>query len=569
MNESLSRPKILAVDDNTQHLFAVGKLLKQLEVEVIQTTSGSEALGLSLEHDFCLAIVDVQMPEMDGYELVELLRGNPGTARLPVIFVSGIHSDEYHHRKGYEAGAVDFLTKPFIAEILLSKVRVFLDLYRQRVRLQELISELNAKNEALVQVTGELREANLALSKRAMQLEASNQVGQQVTSVLELAELLTAVVKSIQSRFGYYYVSVWLLNEVKDRVVLQAGIGRDGSQYVEPGWSMGLDTVPSIIAWVAKNGAAYRAEDVNSDARYMSLGALPATHSEAALPLRVGEEMLGVLDIQSDRLAGFDDEDQRVLQTLANQIAIAIRNARLYELEKKLNADKDKFFSIISHDLRNPFNALLGNAELMTKMIDRWSQQDVQEMSRTIYNGAKAAYSLMNNLLTWSQMQREGGMAYQPGRIEVGALAQEMINLLGQTTARKEIELSNTIEAGLMAYGDKHMIGTVMRNLLSNALKFTPRGGAVRLSAQRRALGSSEFVVISVRDTGVGMNQEDIDKLFRIDVHHSTLGTEKERGTGLGLIICKEMVERNGGQIRVESELGQGTTVEFTVPLAE
>jgi signal transduction histidine kinase/CheY-like chemotaxis protein len=509
------------------------------------------------------------MPEMDGYELVELLRGNPGTASLPVIFVSGIHSDEYHHRKGYDAGAVDFLTKPFVTEILLSKIRVFLDLYRQRVRLQELVGELNAKNEALVQVTGELQEANLALSKRATQLEAGNQVGQQVTSLLALAELLTAVVKSIQSRFGYYYVSVWLLNEAKDRIVLQAGIGRGESRYVEPGWSMGLDTVPSIIAWVAQSGAAYRAEDVSTDARYMVVETLPATRSEVALPLRVGEEMLGVLDIQSDRLAGFDDEDQRVLQTLANQIAIAIRNARLYEMEKKLNADKDKFFSIISHDLRDPFTALLGNAELMTRMIDRWSQQDIQEMSQTIYSGAKAALNLLSNLLTWSQMQREGGMVYQPERIEVRALAQEMIKLLEQTAARKDIELSSTIEAGLMAYGDKHMIGTVMRNLISNALKFTPRGGAVELSAQRRALGLPEFVVISVSDTGVGMSQEDIGKLFRIDVHHSTLGTEEEQGTSLGLIICKEMAERNGGQIRVESELGRGTTVEFTVPLAE
>jgi DNA-binding response OmpR family regulator len=129
---------------------------------------------------------------MDGYELVELLRSNTETATLPVIFVSAIFSDEYHHRKGYEAGAVDFLSKPFTPEILLSKIKIFVELYQQRRALQQ---------------------ANVILSKRAVQLKTSSQVGQQVTSILELDELFKAVVKSIQSQFGYYFVGIWLLND--------------------------------------------------------------------------------------------------------------------------------------------------------------------------------------------------------------------------------------------------------------------------------------------------------------------------------------------------------------------
>jgi signal transduction histidine kinase/CheY-like chemotaxis protein len=569
MNESRSSPKILIVDDKLQNLYALEKLLRQLRTEVIQATSGSEALGLALEHDFCLAIVDVQMPEIDGYEFVELLRGNPSTASLPVIFISAIYSGEYHHRKGYDTGAVDFLSKPFVPEILLSKIQVFLDLYHQRVKLQELVNELNTKNEALVQITGELQEANRALSKRAMQLEASNQMGQQVTSILDLVALLEAAVKAIQSRLGYYYVAVGLLNEAKDKVVLQAGIGRDGSRPPAPGSSFDLDGVPSIINWVARSGMAYRADDVHTDDKYLAYDGLPATRSEVALPLQVGEEILGVLDIQSDRLARFDDEDQRVLQTLSNQIAIAVRNARLYELEKKLNVDKDRFFSIISHDLRRPFNYLLGNAYLLYKRLDKLSKEDIQDMSEDVYKGAKAAYDLLDNLLTWSRMQREGGMSYEPEPIEVEVLIRETVELLSQAAAQKEIGLSSDIEAGLIAHGDRQMLCTVLRNLTSNALKFTPRDGTVTLSAQRRTVDASEFAAITVRDTGVGMSEKVIDKLFRIDVNHSTLGTDEEQGTGLGLIICKEMTERNGGQIRVESELGQGTMVEFTVPLAE
>ena len=135
------KPKILIVDDKPENLFALSKLLQALDVEVGQALSGVEALNLTLEHDFCVAIVDIQMPEMDGYELVELLRSSEMTATLPVIFVSAIYSDEYHHRKGYEAGAVDFLSKPFVPEILLSKVQVFIDLYQQRQSLQDGASE--------------------------------------------------------------------------------------------------------------------------------------------------------------------------------------------------------------------------------------------------------------------------------------------------------------------------------------------------------------------------------------------------------------------------------------------
>ena len=150
---AISKPKVLVVDDKAQHLFTVGRLLKKLDVEIVQAASGGEALSSTLEHDFCLAVVDVQMPEMSGYELVELWRGNPSTSDLPVIFISGISTDEYQHRKVFNTGgAVDFLSKPFIPEILLAKAGVFVELYHQQVKIQELVAELNATREELAQV---------------------------------------------------------------------------------------------------------------------------------------------------------------------------------------------------------------------------------------------------------------------------------------------------------------------------------------------------------------------------------------------------------------------------------
>ena len=163
MNTFLPKPKVLIVDDRAQHLFTIARLLKKLDVQVLQATSGSEALGLTLEHDFCLAIVDVQMPEMSGYELVELWRGNASTADLPVVFISGIRTDDYQHRKAFDTGgAVDFLSKPFLPEILLAKVKVFIELYHHKLKVQELVDELNTKRKALAQVTRELEKARAA-----------------------------------------------------------------------------------------------------------------------------------------------------------------------------------------------------------------------------------------------------------------------------------------------------------------------------------------------------------------------------------------------------------------------
>ncbi len=163
-----TKPRILVVDDRPQNLYAMEQLLRALNVEVVPASSGAQALALALERDFCVAIVDVQMPEMDGYELVELLRGNESTANLPVIFVSAIFSDEYHHRKGYDAGAVDFLSKPFVPEILISKVRVFIDLYQQRRRLQALFAEVLSLNEEL---EDRVRQRTAALEKAYRDLE--------------------------------------------------------------------------------------------------------------------------------------------------------------------------------------------------------------------------------------------------------------------------------------------------------------------------------------------------------------------------------------------------------------
>jgi signal transduction histidine kinase len=310
---------------------------------------------------------------------------------------------------------------------------------------------------------------------------------------------------------------------------------------------------------------------------------LSKTRSELALPLQMGAKVLGVLDIQSEQTDAFDRDSRTALQMLANQIAIAIHNARLYNLEKglreleaqkarelaELNASKDRFFSIVAHDLRGPFNPLLGMAQLMTRLPEETPPAELKTMAESVYFSARSVYELLENLLAWSRLQR-GRMEQQPEQLDLKKLTDRNAKLFAEVAVDKGINLENTLAAGISVYADRNMLNTVMRNLISNALKFTPRGGRVTITALPDTADSG-LVAVAVSDTGVGIRLEDQAKLFRLDVTHSTRGTAEEKGTGLGLIICQEMVKKNGGRIWIESNgtPGRGTTVKFTVPLLE
>jgi signal transduction histidine kinase/DNA-binding response OmpR family regulator len=553
---------ILVVDDNPTNLKVIVNFLREYQFRLLMANDGPSALQRIALKPPDLILLDVMMPGMDGFEVCRRLQADASSAAIPVIFMTALAGEEDKVR-GFEAGAVDYVTKPVQQQEVLARVVTHLTLQQQKRRLQELATELQQANHNLQGVVLELQDANAALFKRSVQLEASSRVGREVTSTLDLDKLLEAVVALIQAQFGYYFVGVWLLDEEQQGVVLEASSVCDGCQPLEPGFTLPLETPGSVIVTVCRSGRPYCSDDIQSDCGRFALKGLPDTCSELILPLHFGERQIGVLDIHSDQRAAFSDEDQTVLQTLADQIAIAIHNARLYSREKELNASKDKFFSIVAHDLRGPFNPLLGIAQLLTHQAQSLSPQEVQEMASGIYRSARNIYDLLENLLHWSRLQR-GRIEQEPARLHLQQLVAQNIKLLAENAANKGITLSNHVGDGLFIYADERMMDTVIRNLIANALKFTPTGGRVTISVQPNEQGLAE---IAVADTGVGMSRADQAKLFRLDVTHTRQGTAQETGTGLGLIICQEMVERAGGRIWVESELGQGTTVKFTVSL--
>jgi signal transduction histidine kinase len=195
-------------------------------------------------------------------------------------------------------------------------------------------------------------------------------------------------------------------------------------------------------------------------------------------------------------------------------------------------------------------------------MADTASPEEIKEISTTLHKASKVVYKLLENLLEWSRLQM-GRIELHPVKFDLAELVEQNTLFLHETAINKQIALQNSIYQELFIYADKHMLDTVVRNLISNALKFTHPNGVVTISAEVM----TDFVEVTVSDTGVGIDREDIDKIFQIQLHHSTAGTAEEKGTGLGLVICQEMIQKNNGEIWIESELNKGTMVKFTVPL--
>ena len=231
---------------------------------------------------------------------------------------------------------------------------------------------------------------------------------------------------------------------------------------------------------------------------------------------------------------------------------------------RELNATKDKFFSIIAHDLKNPFNTLLGFTELMLDSLEDFDYEKIREFISIIADTSKHSYALLENLLEWSRSQT-GRIQMKPETIDLYKLVEENIDFLLNQAGNKKIKLVNGVASPAHVHADANMLNTVVRNLISNAIKYTGEGGSITVSA----IEKDGMVETSVADTGMGIKPENLEKLFRIDVNFSTKGTANEIGTGLGLILCKEFITRNEGKIWVESELGKGSTFKFTLPVGK
>ncbi|MGE5683010.1 MAG: PAS domain S-box protein [Bacillota bacterium] len=316
------------------------------------------------------------------------------------------------------------------------------------------------------------------------------------------------------------------------------------------------------------------------------------------VPLKIFERVTGVMVLQDyENSDVYAEREKEILTFVSEQIASAIYkksveqellefttelqnhkqllekrteeltslNSQLERSEKELqelNSAKDKYFSIIAHDLKSPFNGLLGFSNMLLQDFDQFKKDDVRVYLKYMNSSIKHIFTLVENLLDWSRIQT-GRLEFNPESLNLKEYVTGVVKLLESNLLGKSISSCVEINENVLVSADKKMLTSVLQNLISNAVKFTKPGGMIRIASGIE--GSN--VKISVSDTGVGIDQVRLNDLFKIDKHTSTDGTEKEKGTGLGLILCKEFVEKCGGKISVASEIGKGTVFSFTLPL--
>lgn len=220
-----------------------------------------------------------------------------------------------------------------------------------------------------------------------------------------------------------------------------------------------------------------------------------------------------------------------------------------------------KFLSIIAHDLRSPFSSIIGILEIIKLSLKEFNKDEIEEYVDIVYNSANNTLILLDNLLEWAVSQNKE-KNFKPVKINLYELLREEIENLKTLAGQKQIVISHSIEPGLNVTADLQMVKTILRNLISNAIKYTNINGEITINASEL----KKYVEVTVKDNGIGMSAEDQRKLFQIDTFHSTPGTHDEKGTGLGLLLCKEFVEMHGGNIHIESEPGRGSRFAFTLP---
>jgi PAS domain S-box-containing protein len=288
------------------------------------------------------------------------------------------------------------------------------------------------------------------------------------------------------------------------------------------------------------------------------------------IPLQTPSKVIGVLVLQHyEKENVYSENDLKFLSSIGSQIAISIERKMSEEeirmkneLLQAINAEKDKFFSIIAHDLRGPLSAFVAATEIITEEIQTMSIEEIKDITDSMKTSATNIYSLLENLLEWSRLKR-GGMDFVPEKSNLKKKTSECINVLYESARKKGIEIDVTIPEELEVLIDSHMFETVIRNLVSNAIKFTRSGGKVNVSA---GYNDDHYVEVKVSDSGIGIPPELKDKLFHINEKTSRPGTGGEPSTGLGLLLCKEFIEKQGGRIWVESIVNQGSTFYFSLP---
>lgn len=410
-------------------------------------------------------------------------------------------------------------------------------------------------------------------TRRANQLETAAEIAREASRTLDVEVLLDRAVNLVRDRFGYYHASIFLIEG--DVAVVRASTGEAGKQLVESRHSLPLKEGGSIIGHVSQVGEPLVVNDVTKNPTHRPHPLLPNTEAELGIPLKVGNRILGALDVQSTQANSFTADDIAVLEILSDQIAIAVENARSYEVSqeaveemREIDRLKSQFLANMSHELRTPLNSIIGFSRVILKGIDGPINDMQKQDLDAIYSSGQHLLEMINSILDLSKIEA-GKMELSIEEIQLNELIASVISTAMGLVKEKPITIINKVpENTPTVHADRTRVRQILLNLLQNAAKFTDEGSiTVNLVEEISGLGAP-IVVISVTDTGMGISAEDQQKLFEPFSQVDDSPTRKTGGSGLGLSISRRLVEMQGGDIWLESAEGAGSTFFFSLPIA-
>ena len=403
--------------------------------------------------------------------------------------------------------------------------------------------------------------------KHAVQMEAVAKVSAAASSILSAEKLLQTVTNLTKEQFGLYYTAVYILD--KDRLHMAAGTLLPKG-VVNAGEPSGLHILheQSLIARAARTRQSVIANDIAETPGFLGPPTLPGTCAEMAIPLLAGDQVLGVLDLQSDMVNRFSEDEARIHITLAAQIAVALQNAILYaeqlqatERLREVDRLKSEFLASMSHELRTPLNSIIGFADVLLEGIDGPLNGRMSEDVTLIRDSGRHLRSLIGEILDMSKIEA-GVMDLFYEEIDVTTLAEEIVANARSLAKDKELDITLEVGPGLRTVeADRTRLTQILLNLMSNAIKFTEEGKVILTLEERNG-----DLLASVQDTGIGIKPEDLPKIFEQFRQIDGSLTRAAGGTGLGIPISKSLVELHGGEMWVDSDLGEGSIFSFSIP---
>ncbi len=522
MNDIRERPKILIVDDQPANLAALRWLLRDVGAEIIAGSSGTEALELCLHHELALILLDVQMPEMSGYEVAAFLQGAEQTRGIPVVFLTAAHADELHMLEGYDAGAVDYLQKPINDKVLLSKVKIFLEIHHRKLELERTARLLAEKNRQL-QVEISEREHSEA------KLRAITQSARDAIIAIDARGIVQLWNRGAEIIFGHERAEMLgqsVLRLIPRRYRRAHETGMDQSNHT------GL---------------------LNLAGRVVELYGLRKNGEEFPLSISISTWAIG---------------GHRHYSAVVRDITERVRDHEALKAAKlaaeTANRTKSDFLAIVSHEIRTPLNGVLGMGELL--LASDLSNTDRSRVE-TIIRSGDSLMAIINDILDFSKIEA-GKLELERTTIDLRLLLEELSGLFWGFVRKQDIHYQQIVADDIPPFilGDPVRLRQVLINLLSNAVKFTREGGvtlSVRPVSRRDRMVTIRF---DVQDTGIGISPEQFAKLFKSFSQVDSSTTRRFGGTGLGLSITQRLVTLMGGDIEVESTVDRGSLFRVTLP---